>query len=167
MVNINDSYNVSSKYSENASMMFSSKPTRGQNMQHQQVLSSGNYEVELEKIKQQLFLPEDDLLIENKIKDTTPSNTHKPKETKLNYEPDSRRTILNRISEEAVAQSGETLTSKSQRSHPKSPTHPQTSPNPQPLPGSPNKPVNPQFLTFEAAKPPAPTQKGATPQSNK
>lgn len=111
MVNIDESYNISSKYSDNASALYANKTHRSELKATENDESQNDHEIE--HLKRNLFLPKDDLYVENKIREPSQMSNNPMSEPEHNYEIIKKPTVLNRISEEAVAQSGETLMNKS------------------------------------------------------
>ena len=141
MVKIDESYNVSSKFSDHSQALMAQKQYK---IEEQRVQTNINSNQETEKSKSNISSFKDDLYIENKVREPSIQSEHSNAalETKQDF---NLNNVLNRISEEAMAQSGETLMSKSFRSANK---EPKNAKHQSPISDLKSNKKSDQFMTF-------------------
>ena len=141
MVKIDESYNVSSKFSDHSQALMAQKQYK---IEEQRVQTNTNSNQETEKSKSNISSFKDDLYIENKVREPSIQSEHSNAalETKQDF---NLNNVLNRISEEAMAQSGETLMSKSFRSANK---EPKNAKHQSPISDLKSNKKSDQFMTF-------------------
>ena len=160
MVKIDESYNVSSKFSDHSQALMAQKQYK---IEEQRVQTNTNSNQETEKSKSNISSFKDDLYIENKVREPSIQSEHSNAalETKQDF---NLNNVLNRISEEAMAQSGETLMSKSFRSANKDPKNAK---HQSPISDLKSNKKSDQFMTFRGNNNNDKSQKNSSPNDSK
>ena len=160
MVKIDESYNVSSKFSDHSQALMAQKQYK---IEEQRVQTNTNSNQETEKSKSNISSFKDDLYIENKVREPSIKSEHSNTalETKQDF---NLNNVLNRISEEAMAQSGETLMSKSFRSANK---EPKNAKHQSPISDLKSNKKSDQFMTFRGNNNNDKSQKNSSPNDSK
>ena len=160
MVKIDESYNVSSKFSDHSQALMAQKHYK---IEEQRVQTNINSNQETEKSKSNISSFKDDLYIENKVREPSIQSEHSNAalETKQDF---NLNNVLNRISEEAMAQSGETLMSKSFRSANKDPKNAK---HQSPISDLKSNKKSDQFMTFRGNNNNDKSQKNSSPNDSK